>query len=106
MAERRSDVPEAAGSSPASPTVGTGPRKGHPNGGAAIDPYPLLKAADDAAAAVREAYREIGQYERALLSRLLSGLNQMPELKVWGISDPERIEERVAQWLVGLPAQR
>jgi len=47
-------------------------------------------------AALREAYREIGLYERALVARLLAGLDQMPEIKVWGISAPERIEERVA----------
>jgi len=47
-------------------------------------------------AALREAYREIGLYERALVARLLAGLDQMPEIKVWGINAPERIEERVA----------
>src|SRR4051812_40904802 len=47
-------------------------------------------------AALREAYREIGLYERALTGRLLSGLDQMPEIKVWGITDPQRSDERVA----------
>ena len=47
-------------------------------------------------AALREAYREIGLYERKLLARLLAGLDQMPDVKVWGINTPERIEERVA----------
>jgi cysteine desulfurase family protein (TIGR01976 family) len=47
-------------------------------------------------AALREAYKEIGQYERALTTRLLAGIDQMPEIKIWGISDPERMEERVA----------
>jgi cysteine desulfurase family protein (TIGR01976 family) len=47
-------------------------------------------------AALREAYREIGLYERALTTRLLAGLDQMPEIKVWGINDPQRSEERVA----------
>jgi cysteine desulfurase family protein (TIGR01976 family) len=47
-------------------------------------------------AALREAYREIGLYERALVARLLAGLDQFEEIKVWGINSPERIEERVA----------
>ena len=47
-------------------------------------------------AALREAYREIGLYERGLVARLLAGLDQMPDIKVWGINAPERIEERVA----------
>ena len=47
-------------------------------------------------AALREAYREIGLYERGLTARFLAGLDQMPEIKVWGINAPERIEERVA----------
>jgi cysteine desulfurase family protein (TIGR01976 family) len=47
-------------------------------------------------AALREAYREIGLYERALVARLLAGLDQIPEVKVWGINAPERIDERVA----------
>ena len=46
--------------------------------------------------ALREAYREIGLYERALVSRLLAGLDQMSEIKVWGINDSERMEERLA----------
>jgi cysteine desulfurase family protein (TIGR01976 family) len=47
-------------------------------------------------AALREAYREIGLYERRLCSRLLAGLVEMPEVKVWGIDAAERMEERVA----------
>jgi cysteine desulfurase family protein (TIGR01976 family) len=47
-------------------------------------------------AALREAYREISLYEKALVARLLAGLDQMPEIKVWGINSPERIDERVA----------
>jgi cysteine desulfurase family protein (TIGR01976 family) len=47
-------------------------------------------------AALRAAYREIGLYERGLAARLLAGLDQMPDVKVWGINAPERIEERLA----------
>jgi cysteine desulfurase family protein (TIGR01976 family) len=50
----------------------------------------------DRRAALREAYREIGVYERQLMSRLLTGLNQLSAIKVWGITDLERLHERVA----------
>jgi cysteine desulfurase family protein (TIGR01976 family) len=46
--------------------------------------------------ALREAYRDIGLYERGLVARLLAGLEQIPEVKVWGINDPQRIDERVS----------
>lgn len=46
--------------------------------------------------ALREAYREIGLYERALAARLLAGLDQMRDVKVWGINAPDRIDERLA----------
>jgi cysteine desulfurase family protein (TIGR01976 family) len=46
--------------------------------------------------ALRQAYQEIGIYERSLAMRLLSGLAEIPEIKVWGVTQPERIEERVA----------
>jgi cysteine desulfurase family protein (TIGR01976 family) len=50
----------------------------------------------DRRAALREAYREIGEYERGLVARLLAGLAQLSAIKVWGITDVERRHERVA----------
>jgi len=47
-------------------------------------------------AALAEAYREIGVYERTLVSRMLKGLAEIPEIKVWGITDLGRMNERVA----------
>jgi len=47
-------------------------------------------------AALREAYREIGIYERTLLDRLLAGLDQIEDVKVWGICGHQRLDERVA----------
>ncbi len=47
-------------------------------------------------AALREAYHEIGIYERSLMKRLLSGLAELSEIKVWGVTQPERFDERVA----------
>ena len=47
-------------------------------------------------AALREAYREIGLYERSLVKRLLAGLADMPDVQICGITDPDRLDERVA----------
>jgi cysteine desulfurase family protein (TIGR01976 family) len=47
-------------------------------------------------AALREVYREIGLYERGLCSRLLAGLAEIPDVKVFGITDSHRFDERVA----------
>ncbi len=47
-------------------------------------------------AALREAYREISLYERGLCARLLAGLDQIPEIQIYGINAPERMEERFA----------
>lgn len=46
--------------------------------------------------ALREAYREIGLYERQLLGRLLVGLEQIPDVQIWGITNLQRLDERVA----------
>ena len=47
-------------------------------------------------AALREAYREIALYEHSLLTRLLAGLDKLPAIKVWGITSPARLADRVA----------
>lgn len=50
----------------------------------------------DRRGALREAYDAIEHYERYLLERLLHGLAAIPEIKVWGITDLARLDERVA----------
>ena len=58
-----------------------------------------LLAGDDSLgrrAALREAYHEIGLYERGLTRRLLEGLARMPDVQVFGITDPARLDQRVA----------
>jgi cysteine desulfurase family protein (TIGR01976 family) len=47
-------------------------------------------------AALSSAYRAIGIYERQLLVRLLSGLAKLPEVTVFGITDFDRLDERVS----------
>ncbi len=46
--------------------------------------------------ALTAAYEAIVPYERSLVSRLLAGLAEVPEIKVFGITDPSRFGERVA----------
>ena len=41
------------------------------------------------------AFDAIGSYERGLAEQLLTGLTDVPGLKVWGITKPERLSERV-----------
>jgi cysteine desulfurase family protein (TIGR01976 family) len=44
---------------------------------------------------LQEAYAAIGAYERKLLAKLLAGLQQSEEIKVWGITDPARFDYRL-----------
>jgi cysteine desulfurase family protein (TIGR01976 family) len=48
----------------------------------------------DRRAALRRAYRAIGAYERQLVWQLLDGLAELPDVKVWGITEPARAEQR------------
>ncbi|NQU19800.1 MAG: cysteine desulfurase-like protein [Candidatus Nealsonbacteria bacterium] len=45
--------------------------------------------------ALRAAYEGIVAYERKLIARLLSGLAALPDVKVWGITDPAQFDRRV-----------
>lgn len=46
--------------------------------------------------ALRAAYAAIEEYERFLVERLLHGLAQISEIKVWGVTDTARLDQRVA----------
>ncbi|MGA8431396.1 MAG: cysteine desulfurase-like protein [Candidatus Sulfotelmatobacter sp.] len=45
-------------------------------------------------AAIEAAYRAIHDHERTLMTRLISGINNIPALKIYGITDPARFNER------------
>jgi cysteine desulfurase family protein (TIGR01976 family) len=45
--------------------------------------------------ALRAAFDEIKAYERCLCRQLVEGLAQLVSVRTWGITDPERFEERV-----------
>src|SRR5258706_9914818 len=45
-------------------------------------------------AAIVAAFEAIHHYEHALMERLIAGLSQIPNIKIYGITDPARFEER------------
>ncbi len=45
--------------------------------------------------ALEKAYRDIRAYEQSLLAQLLGGLQEIPELKIWGITDPANLGDRL-----------
>jgi cysteine desulfurase family protein (TIGR01976 family) len=48
----------------------------------------------DRRAAIVSAFEAIHHYEHGLMERLIEGLQQIPNLKIYGITDPARFEER------------
>ena len=51
-------------------------------------------------AAIEAAYAAIHEHERALLERMMSGLKLIPGLKIYGITNPERFNDRCATFAV------
>ena len=51
-------------------------------------------------AAIEAAYAAIHEHERALLERMMDGLKQIPGLKVYGITDPARFNDRCTTFAV------
>ena len=47
-------------------------------------------------AAIEAAYEAIHEHERGLLQRIMTGLSNIPDLKIHGITDPARFHERCA----------
>jgi cysteine desulfurase family protein (TIGR01976 family) len=47
-------------------------------------------------AAIEAAYEAIHEQERGLFERMISGLLRIPDLKIYGITDPKRFHERCA----------
>ena len=67
--------------------------------GAAVDYLAELGRRSDSGVktrreALRAAYRSTVPYERALVARLMDGLQTIPGVKVYGITDPRRFEKR------------
>ena len=51
-------------------------------------------------AAIESAYAAIHEHERSLLDRMMTGLKQIPRLRIYGITDSSRFEERCATFAV------
>jgi cysteine desulfurase family protein (TIGR01976 family) len=51
-------------------------------------------------AAIVAAYTAIHEYEQTLIERMMSGLGKIPRLKIYGITDPARFNERCATFAV------
>ncbi len=49
----------------------------------------------DRRAALGEAYTVIGEYERQSIARLISGLADLDDVRIWGITDPDRFSQRL-----------
>jgi selenocysteine lyase/cysteine desulfurase len=45
-------------------------------------------------AAIVAAFEQIHHYEHGLMERMIAGLSRIPGLKLYGITDPARFEER------------
>jgi cysteine desulfurase family protein (TIGR01976 family) len=51
-------------------------------------------ATSDRRAAIIAAFESIHHYEHELMNRLISGLQEIPNVKIYGITDPSRFSER------------
>lgn len=63
---------------------------------AAVDYLASLGRGTDRRAALADAYAAIQSHETAMAERFLRGLEKQSAWKVWGITDPPRMNERVA----------
>ena len=54
-------------------------------------------------AAIEAAYAAIHEHERTLLERIMTGLKKIPGLKIYGITDPARFDERCATLAIRIP---
>jgi len=58
--------------------------------------YHVQPEAKSRRAAIVAAHAAIHEHERAITRRMLSGLQEIPGLKIYGITDPARLDERCA----------
>ncbi len=62
--------------------------------GRRVHPYLSEPRAATRRAAIVAAFEAIHHYEHGLMERMISGLLRIPGLKLYGITDPARFEER------------
>ncbi|HJZ55244.1 MAG TPA: aminotransferase class V-fold PLP-dependent enzyme, partial [Gemmataceae bacterium] len=95
-------VRPAVGSVPGRWMTGTQSHEGIAGTLAALDYLAELGGGGDRRAALDSAYAAIAAYERDLGGRLLRGLRDVRGVRVWGITDPARLAERVTTVAVTL----
>jgi selenocysteine lyase/cysteine desulfurase len=59
-------------------------------------PLATTRGVSERRTAIEAAYQAIHEHERALLERIIAGLLTIPGLKIYGITDPARFDERCA----------
>lgn len=76
-------------------SIGTQSHEGIAGTLAAIEYLVELGGGGERRPALERAFGTIAEHERGLLVRLLRGLAEQPDYRVWGITDPARLAERV-----------
>jgi len=64
-----------------------------------------LPAGDGRRDAVVAGFDAIGDHERDLSKRFLQGAAELPSLRLWGVADPDRLQERTPTFAVRLGDQ-
>jgi cysteine desulfurase family protein (TIGR01976 family) len=64
-----------------------------------VEPGAVVHARDRRRA-LEASWSAIVEYERSLAERLLLGLREKPDYRVWGVSDPARLAERVPTFAI------
>ncbi len=67
---------------------------------AAIDYLAELGSGGDRASAIRGGYAAIEAHEHTLARRFLEGLDRLPNIRLYGIADPERLQDRTPTFAV------
>ena len=67
--------------------------------------YGAVDAGDDRRAAVVAGFDAIGTHERELSERFLRGVNDLPNVRLWGVADVDRLDERTPTFAVRVDDQ-
>ena len=62
--------------------------------------YGAVDTGDDRRAAVVAGFDAIGTHERGLSGRFLRGVNDLPNVRLWGVADVDRLDERTPTFAV------
>jgi len=62
--------------------------------------YGAVDTGDDRRAAVVAGFDAIGTHERGLSGRFLRGVNDLPNVRLWGVPDVDRLDERTPTFAV------